>query len=204
MSTAVETKTQYTPEDLLAMPDGKSYELVGGQLVERNMGAESSWIGGRLLLRLGRFCEEHEVGWPFPADNGYQCFAHDPGLVRKPDVSFIKYSRLPGKKLPKGWIRVFPDLAVEVVSPNDTVYELEDKLEDFQKAGVPLVWVIYPNSRTVRVHRGDGSIIYLHEEDQLSGEDVIPGFRCSVREIFPPRESSPEVQQIPNEPNGHQ
>ena len=186
------------------MPDGKSYELVGGQLVERNMGAESSWIGGRLLLRLGRFCEDHEVGWPFPADNGYQCFAHAPGLVRKPDVSLIRYSRLPGKTLPKGWIKVPPDLAVEVVSPNDTVYNLEDKLEDYQKAGVPLVWVIYPNSRTVRVHRGDRSIIYLHEDDQLSGEDVIPGFLCPLREIFPPLEPFPQVLPAPTAPNGPQ
>ena len=200
----VATQTQYTPEDLLAMPDGKSYELVGGQLVERNMGAESSWIGGCLLSRLNRFCEEHEVGWAFPADNGYECFAHAPGLVRKPDVSFIRCSRLPGRKLPKGWVKVSPDLAVEVVSPNDTVYELEDKLEDYQKAGVPLVWVIYPNSRTVRVHRADGSITYLHEDDVLSGEDIIPGFRCPLREVLPIREPSPERQQIPNEPNGHQ
>jgi hypothetical protein len=51
MSTAVATRTQYTPEDLLAMPDGKSYELVGGQLVERNVGLESSWVGGRLHSR---------------------------------------------------------------------------------------------------------------------------------------------------------
>ena len=59
MSTSVATQTQYTPEDLLAMPDGKSYELVGGQLVERKMGMESSWVGGRLTSRLDRFCEEH-------------------------------------------------------------------------------------------------------------------------------------------------
>ena len=63
MSTAVATKTQYTPEDLLAMPDGKSYELVDGQLVERKMGIESSWVAGRLLSRLEPFCEEHGIGW---------------------------------------------------------------------------------------------------------------------------------------------
>jgi hypothetical protein len=74
MSAAVATKTQYTPEDLLAMPDGKRYELVGGQLVERNTGLESSWVGGRLHSRLDRFCEEHDVGWALPADDGYQCF----------------------------------------------------------------------------------------------------------------------------------
>ena len=108
MSTAVATKTRYTPEDLLAMPDGKSYELVDGQLVERNMGFESSWIGGRLLIRLGSYCEEHGLGWAVPADAGYQCFPHDPDLVRKPDVSFVRLGRLPGGVVPKGWAKIPP------------------------------------------------------------------------------------------------
>jgi Uma2 family endonuclease len=186
MSTAVTTTVRLTPEDLLAMPDEKSYELVGGQLVERKMGLESSWVGGRLLARLDRFCEEHGLGWVFNADNGYDCFPHDPGLVRRPDVSFIRFGRLPGEVLPKGWAKIPPDLAVEVISPNDTAYELDEKLEDYRKAGVPLVWVINPKSRTVRVHRRDGSIGTLHEEGELSGEDVVLGFHCPLREIFPP------------------
>jgi Uma2 family endonuclease len=62
--------------------------------------------------------------------------------------------------LPNGWAKIPPDLVVEVVSPNDTAYELEDKLADYQKVGVPLIWVINPNSRTVRVHRSDGSVPY--------------------------------------------
>ncbi len=165
MSTSVATKARITPEELLAMPDERSYELVGGQLVERKMGLESSWVGGRLLVRLGRFCEEHGLGWVFNADNGYECFAHDPGRVRRPDVSFIRFGRLPGEVLPKGWAKIPPDLAVEAISPNDTAYELDEKLEDYRKAGVPLVWVINPNSRTVRIHRGDGSVEYLYEDD---------------------------------------
>src|SRR5437762_2327476 len=131
MSTAVETKTHYTPEDLLAMPDGKNYELVGGQLVERNMGVESSWVGGRLHSRLDRFCEEHGTGWALPADSGYQCFPHEPSLVRRPDVSFVRYGRFPSGSLPKGWAKIPPDLAVEVVSPNDRADEVEEKLEDY-------------------------------------------------------------------------
>ncbi len=78
MSASVATQTRYTPDDLLAMPDGKSYELVGGQLVKRNMGAESSWVGGQVYFALRRHCGQHKAGWAFPADNGYQCFPHDP------------------------------------------------------------------------------------------------------------------------------
>ena len=200
MSTAVATKTHYTPEDLLAMPDGKSYELAGGLLVERNMGLESSWVGGRLLSRLDRFCEEHEVGWAFPADDGYQCFPHDPGLVRRPDVSFIRRGRLPGEVLPTGWGKIAPDLAVEVVSPNDSADQLEQKLDDYQKAAVPLVWVVNLKSRTVMVYRGDGSVSRLRESDELSGEGVIPGFRCPVQEILPPRNAAAPVSITPNGP----
>ena len=64
--------------------------------------------------------------------------------------------------------------------------ELDEKLEDYQKAGVRLVWVIYPESRTVSVYRGDGSVSRLHQNEVLSGEDVIPGFRCEVGSLFPP------------------
>jgi Uma2 family endonuclease len=201
MSSAVAPKTRITPEDLLAMPDAKGYELVDGQLVERKMGFESSWVGTQILLLLGRFCEEHSIGWPLQADCGYQCFPHDPGLVRRPDVSFVRRDRFPGGVLPKGWAKIAPDLVVEVVSPNETAYEVDEKLAYYQKAGVPLVWVINPNSRTVRVHRVDGSIRSLHEDEELSGEDVIPGFRCRVREFLPPPPASPEAGAKPTGPN---
>lgn len=187
MSTAVAAETRrYTPEDLLAMPDGKSYELVDGRLAERPTGAESSLVGGELYLRLAPFCKERDMGKVWPADNGYQCFPHAPGLVRKPDVSFIRKGRLPGDVAPVGWVKIRPDLAVEVISPGDSVEELEEKLEDYQKAGVPLIWVIYPKRRKARVFRLAGPPEEVGEDGELSGEDIIPGFRCPLREILPP------------------
>ncbi len=116
------------------MSNGKDYELVNGRLVERNSGAESSWVGGRICLRLSKLCDEHHLGWVWPADNGYQCFAHAPKLVRRPDVSFIRAGRLRGDALPSGFVRIAPDLAVEVVSPNDLAPELDEKLEDLTPA----------------------------------------------------------------------
>ena len=194
MSTAVATQTQYTPEDLLDLPDSESFELVRGQLVERNMGIESSWISSGLLVRLWRFCEDQDIGWVLPPDCGYQCFPHDPRMVRKVDVSFVRKGRFPGDVLPKGWARIAPDLAIEVISPNDLAEELEEKLIDYRKADVPLVWVIYPKCRTVMVYRRDGSISRLFEGDELSGEDVVPGFRCKIREILPPPRRPEEAQ----------
>jgi Uma2 family endonuclease len=203
MSTAVATEARrYTPEDLLAMPDGKSYELVDGRLVERKMGAESSEIGGNLYFLLRMFCRGHDLGIVWPADNGFQCFPHAPGLVRRPDVSFIRRGRLPGDVSPKGWVKIPPDLAVEVVSPNDLVGELEEKLDDYRKADVPLVWVIYPEQRKARIFRLDGPAVELMEDDELTGEDVIPGFRCPLREILPQRAPAGEPPATPAGPNG--
>ena len=141
------------------------------------------------------------MGIVWPADNGFQCFPHARGMVRKPDVSFVKKGRLPGDVSPDGWVKIPPDLAVEVVSPNDSIEEFEEKLEDYQKAGVPLVWVIYPKRRKARVFRLDGPAVELMENDELSGEDVIPGFRCPLREILP-RRNPAESPATPAGPNG--
>jgi Uma2 family endonuclease len=201
MSTAIATETRYTPEDLLGMPDGVRYELVDGQLVERNLGAESSLVGGELHFRMRLHYRDHGSGLVFPADNGYQCFPYDSGRVRKPEVSFVRRGRLPGDVAPEGWVTIPADLAVEVVSPNDRVYELEEKLDDYRKARVPLVWVIHPKLRRATVYRADGLIRLLFENDELSGEDVIPGFRCVLREILP-QKLAEEAQPAPAGPNG--
>ncbi len=199
MSTATATEVRYTPEDLLAMPDGKSYELVDGRLVERHKGSESSRVGTRLSTRLDGFCEEHGLGIVWGSDNGYQCFPHAPSLVRRPDVSFVRSGRLPGDVPPKGWVRIRPDLAVEVVSPRDLAGELEEKLSDYKKVDVSLIWVIYPEQRVVKVLRRLGPPSDLGEDDELSGEDVIPGFRCPVREILPRRQPAKDT---PADTNG--
>ncbi len=102
--------------------------------------------------------------------------------------------------LPKGWAKIYPDLAVEVASPNDLVEELDEKLADYEKAGVPLIWAIYLGSRQVMVYRADGTVDRLRENDELSGEDIIPGFRCPVREILPTREPDSVAPASPNGP----
>ena len=121
----------------------------------------------------------------------------DPDRVRKPDVSFVRHDRLPGNLVPKGWVKIPPDLAVEVISPNDRVFDLDGKLADYRDAHVPVVWVINPDRRTVTVYRIDNSIRLLFEDDELSGEDIIPGFRCRVREILSASEPIESVPAIP-------
>ena len=151
------------------------------------MGTESSWIGGKLFRMLDGFCEGNDSGWVLPSDASYQCFPDAPTKIRKPDVSFIKRGRLPEEQLPKGHCPIAPNLAVEVLSPRDLSSRTNKKILEFLQAGVSLVWIVDPGTRTVRIHRKDGSITELHENDELTGEDVLAGFRCRVRDILPPR-----------------
>jgi Uma2 family endonuclease len=178
-------QTTFTPEDLLHMPDGNSYELVNGQLVEKNMGFESSFIGGQLFLILANFCYSRGLGWVLPADTSYQCFSEDPTKVRKPDVSFLASSKLVGDR-PKGHCKLVPDLVVEVVSPNDEFSQISTKVHEYLDAGVRLVWVVDPVGEEVLVYRGDDTRSMLASKDQLDGEDVVPGFRCLVADLFKP------------------
>lgn len=184
-----------TAEEFLQLPDEGDYELVDGKLVERYMGALSSYLAGRLLRFLGTYCESPFLGWVLPADATYQPFPDRPNLVRKPDASFIRAGRLPDETLPQGHIRLAPDLVIEVVSPNDTYYEVAQKMVEYRIAGVRLVWVVTPPTRTVQIRHLDGSLAEVGEEGELTGEDVVPGFRCSVRELFqPPMSTTPPAE----------
>ncbi len=186
MSTAV-TKTHYTPEDLLTLPDGDQYELVDGLLVERKMSLWSSFVAGRIHQLLANHGETQPFGWAFPEGASYQCFPDAPNKVRKPDVSFIALERLPLEQATEeGHISLAPDLAVEVLSPNDLAYEIDRKVDEYLRAGVRLVWVVNPETRTAAVYRADGSVSKYREQDEITGEDVLPGFRCPIAAFFRP------------------
>jgi Uma2 family endonuclease len=178
---------EYTPEDLLAMPGRENFELVNGRLVERHMGILACWVGSELSRALGNHCHEHHLGWVLSSggDAGYQGFPDSPRSVRKPDVSFVRYGRFSDEQLPDGYARLAPDLAAEVISPNDEYEEVIEKIEEYLRAGVRLVWVISPRNHIVHVYRANGSVHVLHENDELDGEDVVPDFRYSVRDLFP-------------------
>ena len=107
-----------------------------------------------------------------------------PLTVRRPDVMYLRKERVPANWALESY-RAVPDLVVEVISPNDLAPELEAKVAGYLDAGVRIVWVVDPEQRIVRIHRADGSIGWLRENDALSGDDVLPGFTCPVRELFP-------------------
>ncbi|MDP9363937.1 MAG: Uma2 family endonuclease [Chloroflexota bacterium] len=110
--------------------------------------------------------------------------AHEPDTVVAPDVAFVRAERLPSPSERRGFSPVVPDLAVEVVSPSDRQAKVDEKVALYLAAGVPLLWVAYPRRRVVRVHRPGREPVELGEGDVLDGEDVLPGFRLPVADVF--------------------
>jgi Uma2 family endonuclease len=177
------TAAVITPEELLAIRDRPMPELVGGVVVERpTKGMKSDRIAAELVYWILAFVKAGDLGSVNGAQGSYQIFPNEPGKVRVPDVSFIRKGR--EASVADGHGKVVPDLVVEVVSPNDLAGDLEEKVADFLRAGVPLVWVVDPGTRTVRVVRGDGSAAYLRGQDVLRGDDVLPGFELPLATLF--------------------
>lgn len=173
-----------TPEQLAAMPNDKDFELVDGHLVERKLGNKSNWIASELARLLGNHVRAMNLGWVFTSEAGYRLDPSRPNHVRKPDVSFIQFGRLPNEEPAETYDYLAPDLAVESISPNDTVLDLEEKIDEYLKAGVRLVWELNPDLKTVKVYRPDGTFALLRSGDELDGENVVRGFRCKVSELF--------------------
>jgi Uma2 family endonuclease len=174
-----------TVEDYFALRDTRGWELDDGRLVEKNVGTMSSWMAGELHFLIRLFLRDHQVGRIFPADTAYKCYPAHPDRIRKPDASFISYGRLTGDQETGSFITVAPDLVVEVVSPNDTVFDVDRKVTEYLEAGVKLIWVVNPDVRTVRILRADGTVDQIDERGRVSGEDVLPGFSFAVADLFP-------------------
>ncbi len=179
------TRTLVTADELLRMPDdGKRYELIEGELIElAPAGGRHSNIGLRIAALLFQHVDKSNLGDMFGADCGF-FLRHDPDTVRAPDAAFIASERIPPGGIPVGYLDTIPDLAVEVVSPNDRAGQVQDKIEQWIEHGVKLVWLVHPERRSITVYRSLSEILVLHEGDTLTGDPVLPDFSCSVSEIF--------------------
>ena len=184
--TILDAPTCITPEELLSIPDNTSMELVDGHIVEKNVSIESSETEAVVTFRLQTFVFSNPVAKVYPASLGYQCFPDDPDKVRKPDTTVVRNERLEELERPNaGYMPIPPDLAVEVVSPNDLVYDVAEKVREYLEAGFPLVWVLYPEDRTVIVHPNGEEAYLLGPTREISAEAALPGFRCKVADLFP-------------------
>ena len=104
--------------------------------------------------------------------------------MREPDIAFTSASKIPLDAEIEGYAEVVPDLVVEVVSPSSSRREVHDKALMWLSHGARLVWVVHPDTRTVDVHRAAGAVSTIGQEGDLDGGDVLPGFSCSLSEVF--------------------
>ena len=186
---ATQTKL-ITAEELLNMPDdGYRYELVRGEL--RKMAPAEGFHGKstmRISIPLGSYVYENDLGEVYAAETGFR-IGSNPDHVRAPDLAFVSRRRLVEVGEIHGYFPGAPDLAIEVISPNDRYTNVAEKVRDWMDAGAIMVVVINPRRREVTVYHPDEDSIILTEDDLLDGRDVVPGWNFPVRNIFSQRPS---------------
>ncbi len=178
-------RREVTAEELLRMADdGFRYELVRGEL--RRMTPAGN-VHGRVAMNIGtalnNHVKAHDLGTVYAAETGFR-LATDPDTVRAPDVAFVSRERVEAVGEVEGYWPGAPDLAVEVVSPDDSHVEVEEKVFDWLDAGTKMVLAVSPRRRSVTLYRSQSDITILTGTDVLDGGDVVPGFQLTLREIF--------------------
>ena len=173
-----------TADELLKLniPD-KRTELIRGQLVVREpAGFQHGVAAARFARHLEAFVSATDIGLVVGAETGFK-LATEPDTVRAPDCAFVSKARVPDP-LPRGYFPVAPDLAVEVLSPDDRPGEILSKVANWLSAGCQLVWVFDAERRTGRVYRADGTESHLTRDDAFEGELLLPGFRLPLESLL--------------------
>jgi Uma2 family endonuclease len=173
-----------TEEDVLrleAAPNKRLCELIDGVLVEKAMGLPESLLAAYLIEFMGHFVRVQKLGKVFGADGMLRVL---PTQIRIPDVCYISWDRLPGRKVPKVQVpRLAPDLAIEVLSPGNTEKEMDRKRSDYFEAGVLECWEVLIPTRELVQYRADGSVTRF-AETAMATTELLPGFELSVGELF--------------------
>jgi Uma2 family endonuclease len=185
----VETTALMTTEQLLALPDdGVERWLIRGQLREKPMTVRNRWHS-RTTIRVGYLLESWRQGQPEPrgsvlgGDAGVR-LTRDPDTTVGIDVIYISAELAARNPDETTLIDGVPVLAVEILSPSNTQEAIDEKIEQYLAAGVPLVWIVHPRQRTVTIHRPGEEPELVNVRQELSGEPHLPGFRVAVAELF--------------------
>jgi Uma2 family endonuclease len=170
-------------DEYLALGDIGPSALLQGELVLMSpSGYNHGWIASNLDRALGVFVKSKSLGRISTAEAGF-LISRNPDTVRAPDVAFVRAERIP----PGGQKKFFegpPDLAVEVLSPDDRSSDVNAKIQDWLQAGCVQVWVVDPQTKTVMVYRNAREATIFTQEDTLTAPDLFPGFSLPVAEIF--------------------
>ena len=179
------TTRPVTAEELLAMPDdGCRYELIEGKLVKMAAaGFKHGRYAGDFVVLLGSYVRSHRMGVVLTAEAGFR-LASEPDTVRVPDAAFLSRERIEELGEPDGFWTGAPDLALEVKSPSDTCAQVERKALVWIEAGCRAVVTLDPQREMARVYRPQAGAVTLTENDTLEIDDVVPGWRLPLRELF--------------------
>ena len=162
--------------------DKRLYELVDGVLLEKAVGSPESFLAATLIGILYGYVKQHNLGITTSPDGMYRMVTRN---VRMPDVAFIPWANLPGRRRPKSAVwGVAPGLAVEILSESNTVAEMERKLVEYRALGIAVVWIIDPDTETATIHHLDGTVQHLTATDSLKAESILPGFALPLAELF--------------------
>lgn len=179
----MKTAQNWTDEMLMSIPkDGYKHELINGGLTMVPAGFEHEIIGAYLIFVLNKFVSEHKLGAICGPDLGCRMKSEN---LRCPDVSFISKERLQKfDRIPKGFFNGSPDLAVEILSPSDTVENIHGKIVEYFENDTVLVWVVNPEDQTVTAYQSPSTHKRLTNKDTLDGADVLAGFSIPVASLF--------------------
>ena len=183
MATVI-TEKPITVDEFETMPFEFPVDLVRGEIVEM---PPPGGVHGRVCMNVGFalevWCRAAQLGTVTTNDSAILT-ERDPDSVRGCDVVYISWDRLPSRELPKGAYRSAPNLAVEVLSPNDRWKDVQTKIDEYLSVGVIEVWIVDPEDRSVDVYRGDRKPARLANGQTLTSADVLPGFSCPVADFF--------------------
>lgn len=174
-----------TIDEFTKMPDpadGSRLELARGEVVAMPPPKGRHGICcSKIAWLLMNHANPARLGWVTTNDTGV-ILDRGPDTVRGPDVAFWSIARQP--VVPDGYFEIPPDIAVEVLSPDDRRKDVRAKIKEYLFYGVRLVWLVDPDARTVTVYQGKPRGTELDEEDMLDGDDILPGFACKVADLF--------------------
>ncbi len=159
----------------------KRFELVDGKMEAKEMGSSKhGGIGTRLIIEMGMHVKLNRLGAVYGPDTTFQIGGNE----RMPDVSFLSAARIPEEgETNKKW-PIAPDLTAEVISPNETWENVNSKVRDYFAAGVKTVWLLSPELREIHVRDSVKTGKILWEDEDLTDDALLPGFRCRISELF--------------------
>jgi len=168
----------------MASKVGPFAELVDGEIVDAMGGAIThSRVSGNVYWIIRSFVSAKKLGWVLTNEAGIHIRSELP-RCRLADVAYLSFQRVPKVKDARGFLRVPPELIIEVLAEDDNWADIEEKVRDYHNTGVDMVWVVDPHTRTVRVYPRGGEPSIVHDGSEIDGGDILPGFKVAIARFF--------------------